>query len=520
MTAHFWLFPWIALTASLAAFALGWLSKKHDSHETAPARLPRPFLIVWLLVGAGAILGSLRLGMTAGFDFLSARGLLLGLLGGAALASLCRRSDTRDVLPPLLLGLGTALVAAGRLWLTHGEISGLTSLALGVALSALCLGVAPALFVPEAREDRSAAASALSLLYVLCLAATVALGFTRAGTLGETLWADIPLLLGAGLALGAAVSSGLARRSSPRPLFTALPPLLAALIVAVPLSRLAHSWRPLELLGLGILFFGLLARLSARSSFLPSSEVSLPAFGDTLGPLIGLVMIVSGVTLAMALWSGYGAGLFILGGWFAVGPAFLSARGPDTSQSTTNSLAAGSGFGFAALFLLHRLATLQNSPGVHASGPGDVWDLLAISLGALLPLLAAEWARLDGRTGAPAPWFVVLQFFLTLALPALIFDYVWQPRSVAGILLGAALGQLFSGMAGDAQKRFPVLALSGALLGLILFQFLPVLGHIDVPTRAVRIALVTAGAALLILRLFIPTRVLLGVPLPGSRPPD
>lgn len=504
MTTHFWLFPWIALAAGLAAFGLGWVGDR--SVRASPARLSRPLLILWLLVGMGAILGSLRLGMTAGFDFLAARGLLLGLLGGLALVALCRRASSPDALPPLLLGLGTALVAAGRLWLTHGEMSGLTSLALGVTLSALCLGVAPALLVSDAQENQTAGASALSSLYVLCLAATVALGFTRAGALGEAFWADIPLLLGAGLSLGAAVAAGLARRASPPPVLTALPTLLAALVVVVPLSRLAHSWRPLELLGLGILFFGLLARLSTRAISVSDGEASLPAFGDTLGPLIGLVMIVSGCTLAMALWSGYGVGLFILGGWFAAGPAFLSGRGEDMPETARNGLAAASGFAFASLFLLHRLAVLQNNPAIHASGPGDVWNLLAISLGVLLPLVAAEWARLDSRTGALAPWAVVLQWVLMLALPALILDYVWQPRSVAGVLLGAALGQLLSGLAGDAQRRFPAIALSGALLGLILFQFLPVLGHIDVPTRTVRIALVLAGAGLLALRLLIPMR--------------
>nr|MDQ2687387.1 hypothetical protein [Armatimonadota bacterium] len=475
------------------------VGSKADPPDTTPARLPRPVLLVWLLVAVGAMVGSLWLGRTAGADFVAARGLLLGLLGGLGLVIVCRRAAS----PPLVLGLGTALVAAGRLWLTHGEITGLTSLALGVALSVLCLGIAPALRVTEAQESQAAGGTALSLLYVLCLAATVALGFTRAGTLGEAFWADIPLLLGAGLSLGAAVSVSLARRSSPNPLVLALPTLIAALVVVVPLSRLAHSWRPLELLGLGILFFGLFARLFTRSATLSSTDVSLPAFSDALGPLIGLVMIVSGITLAMALWSGYGAGLFVLGGWFAVGPALLNRQ----SENATSGLAAASGFGFAALFLLHRLATLQNNPAVHANGPGDVWDLLAICLGALLPLLAAEWARLDSRTGALAPWAVVLQWVLTLALPALILDYVWQPRSVAGILLGAALGQLLAGGAGGAEKRFPVLALSGVLLGLVLFQFLPVLGHIDVPTRFVRLALVAAGAGLLILRLLVPTRI-------------
>lgn len=499
MAAHYWLFPWIALAAGLAAVGVGASARGAGPSDANMPRLPRPLLVLWLVVGVAATLGSLRTGAVAGFDVIAARGMLLGLLGGAGLVALCRRATVTGALAPLVLGWGTAMVAAGRLWLTHAEISGLTALALGVALSVLCLGLTPFLSSPTDQEEegRVAWASTLGLLYALSLAAAVALGFTRADTLGDMFRADIPLLLGTALSLGAVVASGLERRDVSTTPLASLFPLLAALIVLVPLSRLTHSWRPLETLGLGMICFGLLRRLALRPDS-PNTETATSE-DALLGPLAGSVLLVSGGTLAFALWSGYGLGLFVLGGWFVGGPMLLTHH-----LERPGGLAAG--FAFGALLLLYRLTVLQDNVAVHAIGPGDTWDLLAISLGALLPLAAAEWARQDGRAGPLAPWAVTVQWLLTLALPALILDYVWQPRSVAGVLLGAALGQLLSGASSEARGRFPAVALSGAVLGLVLFQFLPVLGHVDAPSRSIRVALVLSAAALLALRLLVPGR--------------
>jgi hypothetical protein len=159
--------------------------------------------------------------------------------------------------------------------------------------------------------------------------------------------------------------------------------------------------------------------------------------------------------------------------------------------------------GFAAVLLVYRLATLQNSPAIHAGGPGDIWDLFAVSLGALLPLLAAEWAAGDGAGGRMARWAVLAQWVLALVLPALLLDYIWQPRSVAGVLLGVAVGMLLAGANTLARLRQEATVVGGILLGLILFQFLPLVQHVSEPTRAVRVGLVLLGAALLILRLLV-----------------
>lgn len=471
MTAHFWLFPWLALTAGASALLLGCLAAR-SSASPSPPPLPRALLIFWLLVIALATVGSLRLG---GTDFAAARGLLLGALGGAALAGLCRRGTQNWAAQ---FGLSTALVATGRLWLTHGEMSGLTALALGTALSVLCLGVAPSLLSSD-ENDRASSSSIFALLYVVCLAATVALGFTRAASRGEMFWADIPLLLGAGLALGTALSAGLAARQS-RPLLAALPILAAGLLVVLPLSRIAHSWRPLELLLLGVLVFGLLRSLSVSSD-----DTRLEAGA-------GLLVVLVGATLAFALWSGYGLGLFALGGWFAVGAERRNERMEEMTM--------GAGMGFAALLLTHRLAILQNNPAVRASGPGDTWDLLAIGLGALVPLAAAEWARRDVTTRRlPGPAVVAL-WLLSLLLPALLLDYIWQPRSVTGVLLGAALGALLMGMDAHARRRQAVLLVSSVVFALAVLLFLPVLQALPAATRYVRVGLVLVAAAVLLAR--------------------
>lgn len=463
MATHLWLLPWLALAVGAAALALG-LRAVRAAPDLPPPTLPHSFYTVWLAATLVLGLAAVRLG-TPGADFIAARGIALGALGGWALVALGRRSGPASA--PLVFGLGTVVVALGRLWLTHGEVSGLTALAIGAGLAVLCLGVAPALLDPGAEGEGGGAT--VGLLYLVCLAGAVQIGFGRAAAREQEFWADVPLLLGAVLALA---SAGGGRTRLP----SASLPLLAALVlVLLPLARIAPSWRPVELVALGAVVFGLLGR----------------GAGDRQASAAGLVLLAAGSALAFALWSGYGLGMLVLGGWLAGGVALLSEDGGRAGRV---------GMGFAAVLLVYRLATLQNSPAVHASGPGDIWDLFAVSLGALLPLVAAEWAA-GGDVPRPSRWAALLQWVLALTLPALLLDYIWQPRSVAGVLLGAAVGLLLTGAGGLARLRQEAVLLSGVLLSLILFQFLPLVGHVTEPTRAVRVALVLLGAAALILRL-------------------
>ena len=415
MVTHFWLLPWLALVIGASALAVG-AGAGRAAPRLSPPTLPRSFYAVWLAATLLLGLAMVRLG-ASGADFLAARGLALGALGGWALCALARRRSGASSAAQVF-GLGTAIVAAGRLWLTHGEVTGLTALILGAALAVLCLGVAPALLDPGA--EGGAGGATVGLLYLVCLAGAVLVGFGRASTRNQEFWADVPLLLGASGALASAFA-GRTRLPS------GLLPLAAAIVlVLLPLSRVAPSWRPLELVTLGAVVFGLLARTGGGAG------------DDRQRASAGLVLLAAGSALAFALWSGYGLALLVLGGWLASGPALLSEDGGRGGRV---------GFGFAAVLLVYRLATLQNGAAVHASGPGDIWDLFAVSLGVLLPLLAAEWAA-GGDSPPRARWPVLLQWVVVLTLPALLLDYIWQPRSVAGVLLGVAVGMLLAG-AGD-----------------------------------------------------------------------
>ena len=469
---HLWLLSWLALFVGAAALALGLMAGRAARRLAPPTpTLPLSFYAVWLASTLLLGLAMVRLG-ASGADFVAARGIALGALGGWALCALTRgRSGPESA--PVVFGLGTVVVAAGRLWLTHGEVSGLIALAVGAGLAILCLGVAPALLDPEAENEGDGAT--VGLLYLVCLAGAVLIGFGRAAARQQEFWADVPLLLGAVLSLASAVAG---RTRLP----AGLVPLGSALVlILLPLSRIAPSWRPLELVVLGAVVFGLLARLG-RSA------------GDRQQSAAGLVLLAAGSALAFALWSGYGLALLIGGGWLVSGSVLLSGDGGRAGRV---------GMGFAAVLLVYRLATLQNGPAVHASGPGDIWDLFAVSLGALLPLAAAEWAAGGGDGLRSARWAALLQWVVVLALPALLLDYIWQPRSVVGVLLGVAVGLLLA--AGQARLRQEAALLSGLLFSLILFQFLPLITHINEPTRTVRVALVVLGAAALILRLLVPT---------------
>ena len=492
MESHSWLYPWLALTAGLIALLVGAGCMRGDWRKSSGAGPPRSALALWLIVTVGAALVGLRLGNVAGVDFLVARGILLGSLGGAVLAYLSRKTagdspdraaDPPPYLCPIILGLVTSIVAIARLWLTHGEISGLSAVVLGAALALMCLGALPA--AGDQGRPSASFISTLGLVYLLCLAAAVELGFTRAGILKQLVWADLPLLIGGVLSLGALASAGLVRAFGAGSLWGLSPMIAAALIGSAAARELVHSWRPLELIAVGANVLWLLLMLARRGSGLAMDD---PA------TLVGLTMAAAAPILGFKLYAGYGIALLLLGGWSVAAWALLQRRSSDSPAGAI----AGGGLGFGAILLIHRLAILSSGTGIRASGPGDTWDLFSITVGIFFTLAAAAWAQPSDTVGLH--WTRILEWILLLGAGGILVDYVWGPRFVAGVLLGACLAQLIGAMQTSAFSRA---TLSSVTLSLIILLLLPLVGQMQTPTRQIRIEIIAACAALALLRLLV-----------------
>jgi len=138
---------------------------------------------------------------------------------------------------------------------------------------------------------------------------------------------------------------------------------------------------------------------------------------------------------------------------------------------------------FGVLLLVYRLEILQNGSSVRAIGPGDIWDLTAIALGILAPRLVAGWV--SGYTPSRS-WSTALQWLTAIVAPTLVLDYIWQPRTLTGLFLGLAVGQLF-GRTSDNKGDSEISGLTSVLAGLLLFLFLPGLDQLTAPTRNVRV---------------------------------
>jgi hypothetical protein len=478
MDAHYWLFPWLSLVVSLAVAIGGLLLGRRsiDSNIRSP-KISTGLIVVWIAFVVFMIAAGLKLGNWATIDYIPARGILGGAVGGIILTLTCRWNTTSSAArTTTLFALATAMVSASRLWLTHGEVSGLSATAFSLGVTLLCF-----VAVTNVNQGASAASairkSVVIFAYFAALAFTVLIGFSRAETLGDVFWADIPLMFGSAICVGLLIAASVERFGT-----WAKSVAVSAVTLAVicPLGvSIAHSLPVIGLTVLGAACIGLPTLLIGRT------------VRKDLSIYLGYILLVAGITVAFTLLSGYGLGIFVLGGMTAAAIAESADIPLPVSWLT-----------FAAVLLIYRMEILQNGNSVDAIGPGDMWDLLAITLGVLVPRTIASWVF---DYTPKLTWSTALQWLVAISIPTLLLDYVWQPRSLTGLFLGLAVGQL-AGVRLEKEGQQESAAITTLLVGVLLFLFLPGLEVLNAPTRTVRLVCVIALALLVALKITVQRR--------------
>jgi hypothetical protein len=416
--------------------------------------------------------GGLRLGGWAAVDYIPARGVLAGALGGAILSAALRlNSNNAAAKTAAVFGITTALVCASRLWLTHGEVSGLMAMAFSTVATLLCLNAAPSITIAAPRPSHFCTTAAA---YLIALVGGAIIGFTRTDTLGDVYWPDIPLMFGAALSIGLLAAAsldkfGLWAKSAVVAVIT--------LAVIIPLGiTVAHL---LPVIGITV--------LGAFAVALPIGLVHRSAHKD-LPISLGFILLIAGETVAFSLLSGYGLALFALGAITIAAIAIASGKAAPISW-----------IAFVVLLLVYRMEVLQNGTSVHSVGPADLWDLLAIGIGILLPRIVTSW--MSDYT-PKASWSTALQWLLAVSAPTLVLDYIWQPRSLTGLFLGLAIGQLAAART-EPQQTSDISALTSLLASLLLFLFLPGLDQFTGPTRTARIVWIIVLAGIAAIRILV-----------------
>ena len=486
MAAHVWAFPWLALLFGGAALLFAFLGGRPllDGYRSRTLSAV-PLALSWAVVIAALYLVARQVGDAAGIDVIPARGILLGALAGLALAALSRKIDDPRKAPLAVFGIATVSLAAARLWLTHGEVSGLTAVALSAAVTALMLRALPD--PGMGAEGEAPSLPVAGSLYLATLAATIELGFTRAEQLSQMYWPDVTLLLSGIACLGFLITSALTRPALPdarRPVrpgaaVGAIAPVALMLISGIWLTAaLIHDTTAIKVLAAGLalwIFFPLLQALATRE----------PSAGDTqaqAGPErsyagIAILLTVVAVGVSYNYWAGYGVGLLAIGGWTSL----TAAGAMDTRAKRTAAADAGVGYElltFGLLIMVRRLLVLQNDG---FDGATDSWGLLALAAGACLPFalpfaLPLSWpAR---RSGLVSFGSVILLAGTTLSIA-----YLFATQSLANVCVGVALAMLLTAVTILSPARRRIALLSGASVGLFLLLIAPAAVGWKEPTR-------------------------------------
>ena len=492
MDTHLWVLPWLPLIVGGATLVVALVNflRTPPPGNPPPSKSRITAFVTWIVLVAAAIVLELRLGSILSIDVIGARGFLLGSVGGVVLVVL----STRAVRTPSLAVFGVALteLAVARLWLTHGEMTGLTAVALGTGLAVLCLNVDGLSHEGGSAGETSfnPEPTALNCVAGVVLTATLALamqmGFTRAAQIDLAYWPDIPLLIASASSVGLLISSVFRKRgdtAGSRLRWARLGsvfPLLCALLMALWCSRdLLSESTPLKLLAIGAVCGLILHFLFRPKSYSP-------------GSVLGTVLLFAAITLAYAYWAGYGITLFLLGIWCVYAGV---EHGSDAQRNLLGLLTAG------LVVTIHRAVTLQNSDSLSSTDITDTWNMLAVGAGAVIPLAVVMGDYGQSPKSPVSSVLSVLAPVAILTAPVLLIAYLMATEASAALVVGAAITLA----ALVALRRLQTITiLSATLLTLFVLQVMPVVAGWTEPSRHIRTEVLAAVAVLAIVLSLLP----------------
>ena len=502
MDSHLWVLPWLSLIVGGATLAVAlfhfFRSTKVDNLPSN--RIPISALVTWIVLVIAGIVLELKLGDLQSVDVIGARGFALGSIGGALLVWL-----TSQTAPPLLAGegaggrgrglpslaiFGVALteLAIARLWLTHGEMTGLTAVAVGMALAVLCLSI-----------DRFGAGPVPAIdgaVLVSTLAVAMQMGFTRAEQISLAYWPDMPLLITSGIAVGLLVASAIggADSSSRRRSASTLPVILACLAASICTRALLHEDTTLKLLAIGIAGGALLWLLQRSAA----------------GGVLGLVMLFAGISVAYAYWAGYGIAILMIGGWSIYAMAdVISHTAPGDEVRTRNHVLLGP-LTIGLIVAAHRAITLQDGGNLSSTDITDTWNLLAAGVGAVLPVAITPLPQLLSLPGKGesllAGWrmpYAIVRAALMVTVPTLLIAYLFATQASDALVIGAA----FAIAAFTALQRLEAAqALGATLVAMFVLQSMPVIDQWKEPSRHLKVEILAVIALVAVVLSLLPRR--------------
>lgn len=401
--------PWAALAVAIAAFFL-----RDGSRDSAEGAKPTPFVL-----GAAALLGIL--GIAAGFAWNEPLRDLLptayGLAGGVAIVLLAAFLGGAKGQPGNALAAPVALGAFGAGIWTLVDIGVREPYQLGAAAGA---GIAAWVLSVGAANEWAARTGV-----ILALAIGVDILGNR-GMGGNCSHAGSILALTS--ALAALLALGMPKKPENAPTIRAVG--ITVGIVVMALGGWLLATRHLFLNDIWILFAG-----SAMAAVIVAWLVPNHAEESSVNFILAVIVWLGVATLAFGLRKGFGMSICALGGATA-----LTIMGRTRALLTLGPL---------AMLVIYRVFRELHTDASRALDIGQHYALVGISIGILLPLLAAEWStrrRADAKSGLAA--FLWTPGLLSVPYVA---GVVLAAKGFVGVLAGLGFASVVEGLKGAVR---------------------------------------------------------------------